>query len=453
MTEKRIDPANGKWYTEAEFVAHYKGTTEWVRAALKRMDPADGKMYTEAEFTAHYKGTAEWEKAAKEHRIDEADGKAYTEEEFVRHYWSREQWERARPIATADTEEKRRSADGLYYTKAEFLEYHGQSKGLMFWNKAGGKECAKDGNHADSDTDVGDDKQPQGWCDRSEASKSAKSAKDSDSDSGDEDGDEGGDKKPPPSSPSKEDELKKLTSQQRAVYEKAHSKETKYPSKKHCYLVYSSEQALLWELRAWLAGVCLRFDPNKAVFPALTDEWHCTTDLLEAVKHLKPEHATLPAFVTRTHAPAAAPSELLKACNLTGHEANIMNLATKLKVATPGLLQITLSPDVATELVEDEDGTNQTLAVRRGALLIDKKRVWLTPYPLSGSRARVEFQSNLTQTVLLHGHAKPLRAGLRATHPTLFSMGLHGHHTVYQDIVKALLGYVPRWFDEAKCAR
>eukprot|EP01059_Diplonema_ambulator_P034032 TRINITY_DN7435_c0_g1_i2.p1 TRINITY_DN7435_c0_g1~~TRINITY_DN7435_c0_g1_i2.p1 ORF type:complete len:479 (+),score=117.37 TRINITY_DN7435_c0_g1_i2:166-1437(+) len=423
-------------------------------------------MYTEAEFTAHYKGTAEWEKAAKEHRIDEADGKAYTEEEFVRHYKRREEWERASPPRAAPAsvvpaspapvpvgpapkfygkgagagrdragalqiEEKRRSADGICYSKDEFLGYFGPTKGLEYWNKAGGKEHAKDG-----------------WCDSGDASSSAK-----DSDSGDEGSDEGGDKKPPPSSPSKEDELKKLTSQQRAVYEKAHSKETKYPSKKHCYLVYSSEQALLWELRAWLAGVCLRFDPNKAVFPALTDEWHCTTDLLEAVKHLKPEHATLPAFVTRTHAPAAAPSELLKACNLTGHEANIMNLATKLKVATPGLLQITLSPDVATELVEDEDGTNQTLAVRRGALLIDKKRVWLTPYPLSGSRARVEFQSNLTQTVLLHGHAKPLRAGLRATHPTLFSMGLHGHHTVYQDIVKALLGYVPRWFDEAKCAR
>eukprot|EP01059_Diplonema_ambulator_P034033 TRINITY_DN7435_c0_g1_i5.p1 TRINITY_DN7435_c0_g1~~TRINITY_DN7435_c0_g1_i5.p1 ORF type:complete len:442 (+),score=126.91 TRINITY_DN7435_c0_g1_i5:57-1382(+) len=439
MTEKRIDPANGKWYTEAEFVAHYKGTTEWVRAALKRMDPADGKMYTEAEFTAHYKGTAEWEKAAKEHRIDEADGKAYTEEEFVRHYWSREQWERARPIATADTEEKRRSADGLYYTKAEFLEYHGQSKGLMFWNKAGGKECAKDGNHADSDTDVGDDKQPQGWCDRSEASKSAKSAKDSDSDSGDEDGDEGGDKKPPPSSPSKEDELKKLTSQQRAVYEKAHSKETKYPSKKHCYLVYSSEQALLWELRAWLAGVCLRFDPNKAVFPALTDEWHCTTDLLEAVKHLKPESGLWAAcekvvsYVTRTHTPAAGPvcvQEFLKACNLSGQEANIMTLAKNRNIATPGLLQITLSPEAVAELVVEEDGADQTLdAVHHGVLLTKKSKVWLTPYPLSRSCARVEFQSDLTQTVRLHGHA-----------------------AYYPAFVKALLGYVPKWFDPSKCA-
>eukprot|EP01059_Diplonema_ambulator_P034034 TRINITY_DN7435_c0_g1_i6.p1 TRINITY_DN7435_c0_g1~~TRINITY_DN7435_c0_g1_i6.p1 ORF type:complete len:467 (+),score=125.95 TRINITY_DN7435_c0_g1_i6:166-1401(+) len=409
-------------------------------------------MYTEAEFTAHYKGTAEWEKAAKEHRIDEADGKAYTEEEFVRHYKRREEWERASPPRAAPAsvvpaspapvpvgpapkfygkgagagrdragalqiEEKRRSADGICYSKDEFLGYFGPTKGLEYWNKAGGKEHAKDG-----------------WCDSGDASSSAK-----DSDSGDEGSDEGGDKKPPPSSPSKEDELKKLTSQQRAVYEKAHSKETKYPSKKHCYLVYSSEQALLWELRAWLAGVCLRFDPNKAVFPALTDEWHCTTDLLEAVKHLKPESGLWAAcekvvsYVTRTHTPAAGPvcvQEFLKACNLSGQEANIMTLAKNRNIATPGLLQITLSPEAVAELVVEEDGADQTLdAVHHGVLLTKKSKVWLTPYPLSRSCARVEFQSDLTQTVRLHGHA-----------------------AYYPAFVKALLGYVPKWFDPSKCA-
>ena len=91
VEEKRIDPADGMTYTQAEFISQYGGTEEWdagytvpgtmpaggrappvVQAgAERRVDPADGMTYTQAEFISQYGGTEQWD--AQQAAADEAE--------------------------------------------------------------------------------------------------------------------------------------------------------------------------------------------------------------------------------------------------------------------------------------------------------------------------------------------------------------------------------------------
>jgi hypothetical protein len=132
---------NGKAYTQAEFIEHYGGTTEWDTAETRKSEAAvaqpPGWFYTDVEDASVLHGP--FELSMLQEWVDDGhfevhaivrsgrngapvplstvlrigeDGKAYTQAEFVEHYGGTKEWHAAAAVAVTAEGDRDSSAEG-----------------------------------------------------------------------------------------------------------------------------------------------------------------------------------------------------------------------------------------------------------------------------------------------------------------------------------------------------
>ena len=109
------------------------------KASVRTGSRCSGLVDTRRKYRADYDAGEELLVDASEthERRRARDGMKYTKAEFI-DFWGETRgqalWQDA-----GDTQERRRACDGILYTKGEFIEYRGRELGLFLWEEASGR--------------------------------------------------------------------------------------------------------------------------------------------------------------------------------------------------------------------------------------------------------------------------------------------------------------------------